>query len=129
MAYSRNIFALQNFVVYFKCLMDTSSFSDLTCELHFMHENQTLKFIRECFQEKFEAEEERLRRAKHTSEENIENEIRKKAEKSQQKMEKYKENHEAQLEARLEKLRAEKQHREEVRLKRSERKTQGTSQG
>ncbi|XP_028406363.1 uncharacterized protein At1g10890-like [Dendronephthya gigantea] len=80
-------------------------------------------------QEKFEAEEERLRRAKHVSEENIENEIRKKAEKSQQKMEKYKENHEAQLEARLEKLRAKEQHREEVRLKKSERKTLGTPQG
>ena len=93
-------------------------------------------FVRECkfyalkcFQEKFEAEEERLRRAKHISEEKTENEIRKKAEKVQQKMERYKENVEAQREARLEKLRAEEKHREEVRLKKGERSTQGVTQG
>lgn len=79
-------------------------------------------------QEKFEAEEERLRRAKHVSEEKIEHEVRKKAEKAQQKMERYKENHEAQLVARLEKLRAEQHHREEVRSKKGERNAQG-SQG
>ena len=80
-----------------------------------------LDCICKCFQEKFEAEEERLRRAKHISEEKIENDIRKKAEKVQQKMERYKENQEAQRAARLEKQRAEEQHREEVRMKKEER--------
>ena len=100
--------------------------------LHFVWSNtqQTSQlYPRICFQEKFEAEEERLRRAKHVSEEKIENEIRKKAEKAQQKMERYKENLEAQREARLEKLRAEEHHREEVRLKKEERNAQGITQG
>ena len=44
-------------------------------------------------------------------------------------MERYKENVEAQREARLEKLRAEEKHREEVRLKKGERSSQGVTQG
>ena len=56
----------------------------------------------------------------------MEIEIRKKAEKAQQKMERYKENQEAQRVAKLEKLRAEQQHRDEVRLKKVGRNAQGT---
>ena len=56
-------------------------------------------------------------------------EIRMKAEKAQQKMVKYHENRIAQLDARRERLRAEEEHREEVRLKKEERNIARGTQG